>query len=79
MLAQGRKAHFLYDLKAILANTAMEPNSVASFCETLFARGTRGSTEEAKAFVREKTAAKVITPREEQDILNLVERYSFWR
>jgi hypothetical protein len=79
MLSQGRKAHFMYDLRALLARTKLDESQHRSFAETLFARGSRGSTEEAKNFVGEKLAEQVFTRSEAQDIADLLERYSFWR
>lgn len=78
-MAQGRKTHFLYDLKEILAQTKMPEAQWRSFGETLFAKGARVSTEDAKDWLLEKVEDNTITMKDAEQIAGLVERYSFWR
>ena len=81
MLAQGRKGHFMYDAKAVLASAGgMEDKDVRAFLEGLFARGARGSTEDAQVFLDEKLAQGLILTDDQRNGLGrLLERYSFWR
>jgi hypothetical protein len=79
MLAQGRKAHFVYDVRAVLARTKVDPADHRAFIEALFSRGSRASTEEAKNFLETKLDDGTFTLDEANAILALLERYSFWR
>ena len=81
MLAQGRKGHFMYDAREILkrAEGGMDEQHHRAFLEGLFARGARGSTEDAQVFLDEKLAANTITAQEREGLGRLLERYSFWR
>lgn len=82
MLAQGRKGHFMYDAKEILATLpgGMDDKDARAFLEGLFARGARISTEDAQVFMDEKlTEGKDITLEQRNGLGRLLERYSFWR
>ncbi|MEA3201009.1 MAG: hypothetical protein QOE90_2437 [Thermoplasmata archaeon] len=81
MMAQGRKAHFMHDAKAMLARNpgGMDEQNVRAFLEGIFARGARQSTADAQQFLDEKLEAKTITPEQRQGLGRLVEQYSFWR
>lgn len=81
MLAQGRKGHFMYDANEVLKRSegGMDEQHHRAFLEGLFARGARGSTEEAQAFLDEKVADNTITSQERDGLGRLLERYSFWR
>ena len=81
MMAQGRKGHFMFDANALLARTegGMDDQHVRAFLEGLFARGARGSTQEAQEFLDEKLKDETITPDQRAGLGQLVERYSFWR
>lgn len=79
MLAQGRKAHFVYDVKEILSRGLMIEENRRVFIEMLFIRGARQSTEDAYAYLEEKVLDKTITDDEAVRIGALVDRYSFWR
>ena len=81
MLAQGRKGHFMYDAREIMQRSegGMDDQHHRAFLEGLFARGARGSTEDAQVFLDEKLAEKTITEQEREGLGRLLERYSFWR
>lgn len=81
MLAQGRKGHFMYDAKAVLASVGgMDDKDQRAFLEGLFARGARVSTEDAQVFLDEKMAEGLILTLEQRNGLGrLLEQYSFWR
>jgi hypothetical protein len=80
-MAQGRKTHFLYDAKAALASIpgGMDESNVRAFLEGLFARGARGSTDDAQVFLEMKVGEGSVT--HEQAILlgQLIDKYSFTR
>ncbi len=81
MMAQGRKTHFLYDAKAALVSIegGMDDKDMRAFLEGLFARGARGSTEDAQVFLEQKVHDGVV--KHEQAILlgKLIDKYSFVR
>lgn len=81
MMAQGRKTHFLYDAKAAMVSLegGMDDKDTRAFLEGLFARGARGSTEDAQVFLEQKVHDGVVT--HEQAILlgRLIDKYSFFR
>ena len=81
MLAQGRKGHFMFDAKAVLASEGgMDDKDQRAFLEGLFARGARISTEDAQVFLDEKMAEGVIlTTAQRNGLGRLLEQYSFWR
>lgn len=81
MMAQGRKTHFLYDAKEILGEIpgGMEQKDNRAFLESLFAKGARGSTQDAQVFLEDKVKDGGVT--HEQAILlgRLIDKYSFYR
>lgn len=81
MMAQGRKTHFIYDARAILAGLegGMDDKDARAFLEGLFARGARGSTDDAQVFLEQKVNDGAVT--HEQAILlgKLIDKYSFTR
>ena len=81
MMAQGRKTHFMFDAKALMAREAgaMDEANVRAFLEGVFARGARGSTQEARDFLDEKLAASQLTAEQHAGLSRLIEQYSFWR
>lgn len=81
MMAQGRKTHFLYDARAILTAIpgGMEEKDNRAFLEGLFARGARGSTQDAQVFLEEKVHAGSVTHEQAIEIGRLIDKYSFFR
>lgn len=79
MMAQGRKSYFLYDARAFLERTGMPAEKHRAFLETLFAKGSRTSTQDAIDFIGTKVDEKVLTAAEGNGLADLVDRYSFWR
>ena len=81
MMAQGRKTHFLYDARAALVSIegGMDDKDMRAFLEGLFARGARGSTDDAQVFLEEKVKDGAV--KHEQAILlgKLIDKYSFFR
>lgn len=81
MMAQGRKTHFLYDARQILTDTpgGMEQKDNRAFLEGLFARGARGSTEDAQIFLEEKFKDGAVTHEQATQLGRLIDKYSFFR
>lgn len=79
MLAQGRKTHFLYDLKQILRETTLDDAALLSWCESLFARGARTGTENAFDFVKAKLDDGTFTRDQANAIASLIDRYTIMR
>ncbi len=79
MLAQGRKAHFVYDVLEALENSGLETEQRRVFVEMLFTRGSRQSSEAAFEFLVEKHGDKQVTDDEANQIEFLLKKYSFRR
>ena len=81
MMAQGRKTHFLFDAKAIFVATpgGMEAKDNRAFLEGLFARGARGSTQDAQVFLEEKVNDGAVTHDQAVQLGKLIDKYSFFR
>lgn len=81
MMAQGRKGHFMYDAKALLLKVPgkMDEAAIRAFLESVFARGTRHSTEDARKFLDEKLGDETLSKDQHAGLARLIEQYSFWR
>lgn len=81
MMAQGRKTHFIFDAKAILADIpgGMDAKDNRAFLEGLFARGARTSTDAAQVFLEEKVKDGAVTHDQAVQLGRLIDRYSFVR
>ncbi|SRR5581483_2475383 len=81
MMAQGRKTHFIFDAKAVLAGIpgGMELKDNRAFLEGLFARGARTSTDAAQVFLEEKVKDGDVTHEQAIQLGRLIDRYSFVR
>lgn len=81
MMAQGRKGHFMHDAKVIMARPGgkLDEQHIRAFLESVFQRGTRQSTEEARRFLDEKLADETLTKDQHAMLARLIEQYSFWR
>ena len=79
MLDLRREGHFKYDLREILGRSSLPPESIASFAATIFSKGSRQSTVEAKDWVTTKLNEQVITKTERDAINTLIDRYSKFR
>lgn len=74
-----RAEHFRFDMRQALDEGKVPEEQRNSIFATVFAKGSRISLDEAKAFVDLKTTEGVITPQVRERILMLVDRYSTWR
>jgi len=79
MLDISREGHFKYDLKEALLRSALPPEQVAGFLATVFSKGSRQSTMDAKDWVTSKLTENVITKADRDAINTLIDRYSKWR
>ena len=81
MMAQGRKTHFLYDAKEILGDMpgGMEQKDNRAFLESLFAKGARGSTQDAQVFLEDKVKDGGVTHEQAIQLGRLIDKYSFYR
>lgn len=79
MLDLRREGHFKYDLKEALAKSTLAPEQLASFAATIFSKGSRQSTMDAKDWVTQKLTEGVITKTDRDAINTLIDRYSKWR
>lgn len=79
MLDLRREGHFKFDLKEVLARSSLPPESVASFAATIFSKGSRQSTVDAKDWVTTKFNEQVLTKAERDAINTVIDRYSKFR
>ncbi|HVM45524.1 MAG TPA: hypothetical protein VM582_06275 [Candidatus Thermoplasmatota archaeon] len=79
MLDISREGHFRYDLREVLARSSLPPEQIAAFTATIFSKGSRQSTVEAKDWVTQKLAENIITKTERDAINTLIDRYSKFR
>ena len=81
MMAQGRKAHFMHDAKALMAKApgSVDEQHTRAFLEGVFQRGVRQSTEDARRYLDEKLADETLTKEQHAGLARLIEQYSFWR
>ncbi|HET6403795.1 MAG TPA: hypothetical protein VFH78_04055 [Candidatus Thermoplasmatota archaeon] len=79
MLDISREGHFRYDLREVLAKSSLPPEQIKAFAATIFSKGSRQSTVEAKDWVTQKLGENVITKTERDAINTLIDRYSKFR
>jgi hypothetical protein len=79
MLDLRREGHFKFDLKEMLSRSSLPPEQLAAFAATIFSKGARQSTVDAKDWVTSKLHEQVITKAERDAINTLIDRYSKWR
>ncbi|MHB8634045.1 MAG: hypothetical protein ACYDBQ_08785 [Thermoplasmatota archaeon] len=79
MLDGSRANYFKYDCQDILKNSTMAADHHNSLIQSLWAKGSRTSVEDAKEFLHEKTTEGLVPATVEQAILRVIDRYSTWR
>lgn len=79
MLDLRREGHFKYDLRELLVGSSLPPEQLAAFAATVFSKGSRMSTADAKDWVTSKLQENAITKPERDAINTLIDRYSKWR
>ena len=79
MLDQSKANYFKYDLEDMLKLSPVAAEQQASLIQTLWAKGSRTSVQDAKVWLMEKVKEKVVDAATQQKILNVIDRYSTWR
>lgn len=79
MLDISREGHFKYDLRDVLSKSSLPAEQIHAFAATIFSKGSRQSTVEAKDWVTAKLNENVITKAERDAINTLIDRYSKFR
>ena len=79
MLDQSKANYFKYELQDFLKTTAVAPDLHNSLIQTLWAKGTRDSTQEAKVWLNDKVKEKQVDVATQQKIIAMLDRYSTWR
>lgn len=78
-LDQRREEHFRYDIRQALDEARMPEEQRNAFYASMYSKGTRNGTQEAKEFAQQKVDEGLITPQLRDRLQMLVERYSTWR
>ena len=79
MLDKSKENYFKYDMEDLLKKHEVPEERRLSLAATIFAKGSRSTTEEAKQFVKEKQTEGLITEALAKAITNLIDGYSTWR
>lgn len=79
MLDKSKENYFKYDMEDLLKKSNVVEERRLSLAATIFAKGSRGTTEDAKAYAKEKLAEGVITEPVFKAIIGLIDGYSTWR
>ena len=83
MMAQGRKGHFMFDARAAMLRAPvpgkLDEQHLRAFLESIFARGTRQSTEAAQIYLEEKVKDETVTHEQAIELGKLIDKYSFFR
>src|SRR5688572_15689309 len=79
MLDKSKENYFKYDMEDLLKKHEVPEERRLSLAATIFAKGSRSTTQEAKDFVKEKQTEGLITEPLAKAIINLIDGYSTWR
>lgn len=79
MLDKSRENYFRYDMEEILGRSTVPPEQQGALIASIFARGARQTTQDAKDFAKEKLNEGVYDEPTFKAIVNLIEGYSTWR
>src|ERR1041385_7944590 len=79
MLDKSKENYFKYDMEDLLKKHEVPEERRLSLAATIFAKGSRGTTQDAKDFIKEKQQEGLITEALAKAITNLVDGYSTWR
>lgn len=79
MLDKSKENYFKYDMDDLLRKANVPEPRRLSLAATIFAKGSRGTTQEAKDFATEKKTEGIIDEPTLKQILNLIDGYSTWR
>ncbi|MEA3202557.1 MAG: hypothetical protein QOI63_223 [Thermoplasmata archaeon] len=79
LLDTSKANYFKYDLQDLLKVSPVAPELHNSLIQTLWAKGTRDSTQEAKVWLNDKVKEKQVDVATQQKILSILDRFSTWR
>ena len=79
LLDTSKANYFKYDLQDLLKASPVAPELHNSLIQTLWAKGTRDSTQEAKVWLNDKVKEKQVDVPTQQRILGILDRFSTWR
>lgn len=79
LLDQSKANYFRYDLEDFLKTSAVAPEQHNALIQTLWAKGSRTSVQDAKVWLMEKVKDKTVDAATQQRILAIMDRYSTWR
>ena len=79
LLDTSKANYFKYDLQDLLKASPVAPELHNSLIQTLWAKGTRDSTQEAKVWLNDKVKEKQVDVPTQQRILAILDRFSTWR
>lgn len=79
MLDKGKENYFRYDMEDLLKKTKVPEERQPALISTIFAKGSRGTTQDAKDYAKEKLDEGDIDEATYRSILGLIEGYSTWR
>lgn len=79
MLDKSRENYFKYDMEDLLRKSEVPEERRLSLAATIFAKGSRGTTQQAKDYAKEKLTEGVLTEPLYRQILTLIDGYSTWR
>jgi hypothetical protein len=79
LLDTSKANYFKYDLQDLLKASPVAPELHNSLIQTLWAKGTRDSTQEAKVWLNDKVKEKQVDVATQQKILIILDRFSTWR
>jgi len=79
LLDTSKANYFKYDLQDLLKASPVAPELHNSLIQTLWAKGTRDSTQEAKIWLNDKVKEKQVDVPTQQKILIILDRFSTWR
>lgn len=79
LLDTSKANYFKYDLQDLLKASPVATELHNSLIQTLWAKGTRDSTQEAKVWLNDKVKEKQVDVATQQKILVILDRFSTWR
>lgn len=79
MLDAGRENHFRFDSEQILEESGMEPEDWRPLLQTIWARGSRDSVDDAKAWLRERQDEGELDGDTAKKLTQIISQYATYR
>lgn len=79
MLDQSKANYFRYELEDLLKKSTVPEEQQNALIQTLWAKGSRTSAQEAKVWLNDKVKEKLVDAATQQKILGIMDHYSTWR